>query len=104
MLMIRRMRSTLGLLIGVALVGGTFVLSAANAPRMAFRRQGPPAPSISPQGQTTTQLSDGRWLIVGGEGAPGTSSHVAVFDPLTGITTPLGGSLVVPRAWHTATV
>lgn len=54
-----------------------------------------------PAGQTRTRLADGRVLIVGGDGALGSAS---VWDPTTQTATPTTGSLIVPRAWHTATL
>src|SRR5262245_55530678 len=52
-------------------------------------------------GQSATRLADGRWLLVGGEGA-GTTA--AIWDAQTGVTTPTAGSPLTPRAWHTATL
>jgi RHS repeat-associated protein len=52
-------------------------------------------------GATTTRLADGRWLVVGGEGA---EARAWVWDPLTEIATAPATSLQVPRAWHTATM
>jgi RHS repeat-associated protein len=54
-------------------------------------------------GQTITLLSDGRWLVVGGEDASRPSARAVILDPAT------GSSIALPplreaRAWHTATV
>jgi hypothetical protein len=46
-------------------------------------------------------LPDGRWLLVGGEGAETTA---VLWDPRTNVTTATGGRLQLPRAWHSATV
>ncbi|HEU4506847.1 MAG TPA: RHS repeat-associated core domain-containing protein [Pyrinomonadaceae bacterium] len=54
-------------------------------------------------GQTTTLLSDGRLLVIGGVGAEGTLSSAAINDPLTGERVPLA-NLSEARAWHSATV
>jgi hypothetical protein len=48
-------------------------------------------------GQTMTRLPDGRWLLVGAEGA-------SIRDPRSNTTTPTAGTPTVPRAWHTATL
>ncbi len=59
-------------------------------------------------GMTATELADGRILIIGGAevaptGDPGTiTAAMEVYDPLTSQFFPMG-SLVEPRAWHTAT-
>jgi RHS repeat-associated protein len=55
-------------------------------------------------GQSGTQLPDGRWLLLGGEGARGVVGSGSIVDPQAGRSTPISGSLSVPRADHTATV
>jgi RHS repeat-associated protein len=69
-----------------------------NSPAQAIRQA---QASISPAGQSTTRLSDGRWLIVGGEGA---EAVALLWDPQTNVTTPTRGALDRPRAWHSATL
>jgi hypothetical protein len=63
-----------------------------------------PAPgggSIIPAvpGQSRTQLPDGRWLVLGGEGA---EARGWLWNPATDLTTTF--PLQTLRAWHTATV
>lgn len=55
-------------------------------------------------GQTTTLLSDGRLLIVGGQDAEGAQARVVINDPRSGESTLLPVSLHEARAWHTATM
>ena len=59
------------------------------------------AARVPPAGQTATRLQDGRWLLVGGEGA---EADASLWDPQTNVTTPTATHLQLPRAWHTATV
>jgi RHS repeat-associated protein len=54
-------------------------------------------------GASWTLLSDGRWLLLGGEDRTGLTRQGGVFAA-TGTETPLGDVLQVARAWHTATV
>jgi RHS repeat-associated protein len=61
------------------------------------------APS-SLTGQSATLLSDGRWLLLGGEGPQGVTGAAVLWDARTGVGRPLSASLQHPRAWHTATV
>ena len=61
-------------------------------------------PGASPlPGQTATMLPDGRWLILGGQGAQGPTTAAGIYDARTGITTTLP-RLQPARAWHSATV
>jgi YD repeat-containing protein len=62
-----------------------------------------PAQSPAPAGQTRTRLADGRWLVVGGEGAAAAAA-ASIWDPQTNTVAPTAGLPVVPRAWHTATL
>ena len=55
-------------------------------------------------GQSTTLLSDGRMLIIGGQDTEGAQTRVAINDPRLGETTLLSVSLREGRAWHTATM
>jgi len=57
--------------------------------------------ATAPAGQSATRLSDGRWLIVGGEGVEASAS---IWDPQTNVTSPTRGALTSPRAWHSATL
>jgi hypothetical protein len=54
-------------------------------------------------GQTATMLPDGRWLILGGQGAQGPTTAAGIYDAHTGATTTLP-TLQPARAWHSATV
>lgn len=63
----------------------------------------PQAPSVL-KGQTATLLADGRWLMVGGEGADGPLSRAEIKDPATGATATVPGTLNTARAWHSATM
>jgi RHS repeat-associated protein len=58
-----------------------------------------PAASPVAAGQTRTELADGRWLVVGGEG---TEARAWLWNPVTNVTSAL--VLQMPRSWHTATV
>lgn len=62
-----------------------------------------PAPSAATPraGQTATRLADGRWLLVGGEGA---GTGASLWDPRIGAATATAGQPLFPRAWHTATL
>ena len=55
-------------------------------------------------GQSRTLLPNGRWLLVGGQGAQGPLATAAIFDPQTNSLTSVAQPLLQPRAWHTATV
>jgi RHS repeat-associated protein len=55
-------------------------------------------------GQTSTLLSDGRVLIIGGQDSEGAQTRVAISDPRSGETTSLSVSLREARAWHSATM
>jgi RHS repeat-associated protein len=68
------------------------------------RAQSPGAPSAVIPGQSVTLLPDGRWLLVGGQGAQGPLGTASIFDPETTTTTPVTQPLLQARAGHTATV
>src|SRR5207249_4964345 len=53
---------------------------------------------------SATVLSDGKWLLVGGESLGSSLSNASIWDPRTGATTALTAKLQHGRAWHTATV
>jgi hypothetical protein len=55
-------------------------------------------------GQSVTVLSDGTWLLTGGESVGGSLGTAALWDPRTGATTQLSARLQSARSWHTATV
>jgi len=61
------------------------------------------APSTVP-GQSATTLGDGRVLLLGGESAGRSISTAAIWDPRTRTTTQISATLILGRAWHTATV
>lgn len=59
---------------------------------------------LSGTGQSRTQLSDGRWLIAGGQSPQGPPlATLSVFDPQTQQTVELPRRLTDARAWHSAT-
>ena len=64
----------------------------------------PPASTAAATGQSATQLPDGRWLLLGGESAAGTTRGGAMADPATGTTSRLDAPMTTPRAGHTATL
>ena len=63
----------------------------------------PAAPDLLP-GQSATVLSDGRWLLLGGESLGGSLSTAAIWNPRTGATLQLTDRLKQARAWHSATM
>src|SRR5438093_372549 len=52
---------------------------------------------VARQGHTATLLADGRIALIGGENASGPLGEAEVYDPVSGIFSPAGSS-VVPRA------
>ena len=58
----------------------------------------------SARGQTTTQLPDGRWLVLGGEGRDGVLGRAAIVDVRTGSAIAIESSMLLPRAFHSATL
>src|SRR5215471_15325378 len=79
------------------------LLSMTLLPNASGRFGAEPALPVVP-GQSRTLLSDGRWLLVGGEGGQGPLATAAVFDPQTSSLTSITQPLLQSRAWHTATV
>src|SRR5215467_6035797 len=79
------------------------LLSMTLLPNASGRFGAEPALPVVP-GQSRTLLSDGRWLVVGGEGGQGPLTTAAVFDPQTSSLTSITQALLQGRAWHTATV
>jgi len=57
-----------------------------------------------PEGESTTLLSDGRSLLLGGEGLNGSLNAAEIRDNRTGAITKLAQGMAQKRAWHTATV
>lgn len=55
-------------------------------------------------GQTATLLSDGQWVVLGGQGSAGATSAAGLWDPATGTFTALPNALHDARAWHSATM
>ena len=54
-----------------------------------------------PVGQSATRLTDGRWLVLGGQGVEGTA---VVWDAPSGTATPTFGAAPLRRAFQSATV
>src|ERR1044072_3396517 len=63
----------------------------------------PQASALRP-GQTSTLLSDGRSLLIGGEEKGRSLATAAISDARTGVPVPLAGKLQRARAWHSATM
>lgn len=60
--------------------------------------------TTSLSGESRTLLADGRWLVVGGEGAGhAPTDTISVEDPTTGSAVVIA-HLGTPRAWHSASV
>lgn len=55
-------------------------------------------------GQSATLLSNGRWLLLGGQSPTGPVNRASIFDPHTGAIIPLSSRLHQARTWHTATM
>ena len=81
---------------GILILGVALLLPGARA-------HSPGAPPEVIPGQTVTLLPDGRWLLIGGQGAQGPLATVTIHDPVTGSTTALT-PLSQPRSGHSATV
>ncbi|HEU4890869.1 MAG TPA: RHS repeat-associated core domain-containing protein [Vicinamibacterales bacterium] len=98
--MTTRHRLGFGLTIAAALVSGISVFT------VAAQRRAPATspPARSPQGQTTTMLPDGRWLLLGGATSGGVSRAATIVDPSTGASSVLRTTMRVPRAGHSATL
>src|SRR5438093_11150782 len=70
---------------------------------LSLNPQSTPSPNLLP-GESATVLSDGKWLLVGGESLGSSLSNASIWDPSTGATIALTARLQQARAWHTATV
>jgi RHS repeat-associated protein len=62
------------------------------------------SPAALREGQSMTELADGRWLLIGGRRSGQASDAIRIWDPSTGRTEALSIALARPRAGHTATV
>src|SRR6266849_6805742 len=82
------------LLVGLGLASGTPPIGIAAQQRSQGGPGGRP-------GQTATRLADGRWLVLGGDGAGPVAS---IWDPQTQTAKPTPGTPIAARAWHTATL
>src|SRR5215472_17067550 len=80
-----------------------FLLSMTLLPNASGRSSAEPALPVVP-GQSRTILSDGRWLLVGGQGQQGPLATAHIFDPQTSSLTSITQALLQGRSWHTATV
>jgi RHS repeat-associated protein len=90
------MTKTLRALVLLLALGIGFVPSAS-------RPQGVGGPPVMP-GQTATQLPDGRWLLLGGQGTAGPQLAAILWDPRTQLGSPLARPLLQAREWHSATL
>src|SRR5262245_25273975 len=61
-------------------------------------------PPVLAPGQSATLMPDGRWLLIGGEGAQGPVDTMTIWTPSTGAIVAVPRGLTHARAWHTATV
>src|SRR5262245_12210966 len=80
-----------------------FLLSMTLLPHPSGRSSAEPALLVVP-GQSRTLLSDGRWLLVGGQGQQGPLATAVIFDPQTSSLAPVTQPLLQGRSSHTATV
>ncbi|HEX7174811.1 MAG TPA: RHS repeat-associated core domain-containing protein [Pyrinomonadaceae bacterium] len=78
--------------------------NAANASIIRFLRVPAPQTETLQPGQSATLMPDGRWLLLGGEGADGPSRDAQVKDARDGSVLPLGNGLQQARASHSATL
>src|SRR6185369_5838316 len=62
-----------------------------------------PRPIVE-EGQTSTLLPNGSWLLLGGQGANGPKNTAVVRDSFSGQSQELREKLNTPRAWHSATM
>ncbi len=89
-------RLTLSIAASLAIVGGTAMLAASrSAPR-----DGAAVLARPVAGATATTMSDGRTLVVGGEGRSA-ETRIRRGD---GLEIPVPARLDIPRAWHSASV
>src|SRR5437867_8443738 len=63
---------------------------------LSLNPQSTPSPNLLP-GQSATVLSDGKWLLVGGESLGSSLSNASIWDPRTGATTALTARLQQAR-------
>jgi RHS repeat-associated protein len=85
-----------------AMAGAALLWPVVSARQQVASRE---ARQAAPAAPSRTRLPDGRWLLLGGEGSNGSATGgAAVVDPVTGIATPLSGTLLQPRAGHSTTV
>src|SRR5262245_53934823 len=80
-----------------------FVLSMTLLPHASGRSSAEAALLVVP-GQSRTLLSDGRWLLIGGQGQQGPLATAVIFDPQTSSLAPVTQPLLQGRSSHTATV
>ena len=76
---------------------------AALLPIFSTALQSQTQPPNSIPGQSATLLSDGRWLLLGGESFGNGLDAATIWNPQTGATTELTTRLKHARAWHSAT-
>lgn len=94
--------------LGFGVTLAAILASSINVASVTAARRAHPAPAgkqaADPQGQTTTLLPDGRWLVLGGQSSGVVSRSAAVVDPATGKTTVLATAMTDARTGHTATM
>ncbi len=82
-------------------------LTAAQATKSAepeFAIVGRVVPALA-DGQSATLLPSGQWLLLGGQSSDGHAlAQAQLFDPHTGMMTPVSNKLSAPRAHHSASV
>ncbi|MBB3121403.1 RHS repeat-associated core domain-containing protein [Pseudoduganella violacea] len=77
---------------------------AADAPRPGLQKLAAPAPLARP-GQSVTQLPDGRWLLLGGQGVDQEAvAGIELLDAASGKKEKLPGALLQARRGHSATL
>ncbi len=86
---------------GLALLLATALLATATALSQDLV---PGAAASSAAGQSATLLSNGLFLLLGGNGLHGATASAYVEDPQTGAVTTLANHLQYARAWQSATV
>lgn len=103
--MSRRLRWLPALLLPVLLAAPAGAqTSAVAAPRVNLQQLAAPAPLARP-GQSVTQLPDGRWLLLGGQGVDQEAVDSAeLLDAATGRREKLGAKLLQARRGHSATL
>ncbi|WP_150118990.1 RHS repeat-associated core domain-containing protein [Massilia sp. NR 4-1] len=103
--MSRRLRWLPALLLPVLLAAPAGAQNpAADAPRPGLQTLAAPAPLARP-GQSVTQLPDGRWLLLGGQGVDQEAvAGVELLDAASGKKEKLAGALLQARRSHSATL